>query len=121
MAHKVGLLTGGGDCPGLNAVIRAVVRKVVNAGGSCVGLYEGWRGLLNADAKPLSVLETDGIIARGGTILGSSRTNPYKNPEHVTRCVENFRRLELTALVAIGGDDTLGVASKLHADHGLPM
>src|SRR5437667_12783364 len=117
---KVGLLTGGGDCPGLNAVIRAVVRKITNAGGECVGLFEGWRGLVEAKTRSLPVLETDGIIARGGTILGSSRTNPYKQPADVAKCVENFKNLGLTALVAIGGDDTLGVASRLYADHKLP-
>src|SRR5438132_10062177 len=121
MAHKVGILTGGGDCPGLNAVIRAVVQKIANAGGSCVGLLEGWRGLVAANRRELPVLETDGIIARGGTILGSSRTNPYKNPEHVKKAVENFRGLGLTALVGIGGDDTLGVASRLFNDFQLPM
>jgi 6-phosphofructokinase 1 len=118
---KVGLLTGGGDCPGLNAVIRAVVRKITNTGGECIGLFEGWRGLVEMKTRPLPVLETDGIIARGGTILGSSRTNPYKQPADVQRCVDNFRDLGLTALVAIGGDDTLGVASKLHAEFGLPL
>jgi ATP-dependent phosphofructokinase / diphosphate-dependent phosphofructokinase len=118
---KVGILTGGGDCPGLNAVIRAVVRKIENAGGTCIGLLEGWRGLVQTMTMPLSSLSTDGIIARGGTILGSSRTNPYKQPADVARAVENFRSLELTALVAIGGDDTLGVASRLHLEKGLPM
>src|SRR6266446_1184126 len=118
---KVGLLTGGGDCPGLNAVIRAVVRKIANAGGDCVGLFEGWRGLVEAKTRSLPVLETDGIIARGGTILGSSRTNPYKQPADVQRCIDNFRALGLSALVAIGGDDTLGVASKLFSEFGLPL
>src|SRR5438067_5013692 len=118
---KVGILTGGGDCPGLNAVIRAVVRKVSNAGGSCLGLMEGWRGLVEAKSRPLTVLETDGIIARGGTILGSSRTNPYKQVNDVARCLENFQALGLTALVAIGGDDTLGVASRLFSEKNLPM
>jgi 6-phosphofructokinase 1 len=118
---KVGILTGGGDCPGLNAVIRAVVRKVSNAGGTCVGLFEGWRGLVDSNSRPLTVLETDGIIARGGTILGSSRTNPYKQVNDVGRCLENFAKLGLTALVAIGGDDTLGVASRLFTDKNLPM
>jgi 6-phosphofructokinase 1 len=118
---KVGILTGGGDCPGLNAVIRAVVRKVSNAGGSCLGLVEGWRGLIKEQTCPLTVLETDGIIARGGTILGSSRTNPYKQPADVAHAVTNFQRLGLTGLVAIGGDDTLGVAHRLFSERGLPM
>src|SRR5262249_49207124 len=109
MSHKVGILTGGGDCPGLNAVIRAVVRKISNAGGTCLGFMEGWRGLVENTFRPLDVSETDGIIARGGTILGSSRTNPFKNPEDVLRCVSNFKKNGLTAFTAIGGDDTLGV------------
>src|SRR5260370_32610258 len=96
---KVGLLTGGGDCPGLNAVIRAVVRKIANAGGECIGLFEGWRGLVEAMTRPLTVLETDSIIPRGGTILSSSRTNPYNQPPSVQRCVDNFRGLGLPALV----------------------
>jgi 6-phosphofructokinase 1 len=121
MTHKVGILTGGGDCPGLNAVIRAVVRKIENAGGSCLGLLEGWRGLVNGTTCPLTALSTDDIIARGGTILGSSRTNPYKQPANVARCLDNFRKLSLTALVAIGGDDTLGVANRLHGDEKLPV
>src|SRR5262249_46060526 len=121
MSHKVGILTGGGDCPGVNAVIPAVVRKIANADGACLGFLEGWRGLLENRFYPLEVIETDGIIARGGTILGSSRTNPYKNPENVARCVDNFKNNGLTALVAIGGDDTLGVASRLFNDFKLPM
>ncbi len=117
----VGILTGGGDCPGLNAVIRAVVQKVANAQGTCLGLLEGWRGLVEENTRPLSVRDTDGIIARGGTILGSSRTNPYKRPADVARAVDHFHKLGLTCLVAIGGDDTLGVASRLFTDKGLPM
>jgi 6-phosphofructokinase 1 len=119
---KVGLLTGGGDCPGLNAVIRAVVRRVVNEGGSCVGVLEGWRGLIRSMTVPLDVEQTDGIIGRGGTILGASRTNPYKNPDtDLPAVLENFRALGLDALVAIGGDDTLGVAYRLYKDYRLPI
>lgn len=119
---RVGLLTGGGDCPGLNAVIRAVVQCVTNDGGSCIGILEGWRGLVRNMAMPLDVLETDGIIGRGGTILGSSRTNPYKYPEtELPALRENFAALGLDALVAIGGDDTLGVAHRLYKDYGLPI
>jgi 6-phosphofructokinase 1 len=116
---KLGVLTGGGDCPGLNAVIRAVVRTTHNGGGETIGLLEGWRGAIEGNFVPLSPEGTDGIIDRGGTILGSSRTNPYKRPEDVDRLVATFQRLELDALIAIGGDDTLGVASKLHTDRGL--
>jgi 6-phosphofructokinase 1 len=119
---KVGLLTGGGDCPGLNAVIRAVNQRIDNAGGSCLGVLEGWRGLIQGMARELPVGETDGIIARGGTILGSSRTNPYKNPGTDLPLVrEAFERLGLDGLVAIGGDDTLGVASRLYSDFNLPI
>ncbi len=118
---KVGLLTGGGDCPGLNAVIRAVAQRVSNEGGTCVGILEGWRGLVQNLSRPLDINETDGIIARGGTILGSSRTNPFKNPERDLPAVQaNFKALGLDALVAIGGDDTLGVAHRLHKDFNLP-
>jgi 6-phosphofructokinase 1 len=117
---RVGILTGGGDCPGLNAVIRAVVRKIHNAGGSCVGLLEGWRGMIENNTYPLDVKETDGIIAVGGTILGSSRTNPFKNPAHVAKVLENFQKNGFNALVAIGGEDTLGVAHKLNAQEKLP-
>lgn len=119
---KVGLLTGGGDCPGLNAVIRAVVQGIVNEGGQCVGFLEGWRGLVKGMSCPLDVSETDGIIAKGGTILGSSRTNPFKNAAtDVPAVLENFKAHGLDALVAIGGDDTLGVANRLHKEHQLPM
>jgi phosphofructokinase-like protein len=119
---KVGLLTGGGDCPGLNAVIRAVVQGVANDGGTCVGIVEGWRGLVKGMSRALDVSETDGIIARGGTILGSSRTNPFKNASTDIPAVRaNFQALGLDALVAIGGDDTLGVAHRLHKEYQMPM
>src|SRR5213080_4764886 len=117
---KVALLTGGGDCPGLNAVIRAVVRTIHNGGGESIGLLEGWRGAIQGNFIPLKAQETDEIIARGGTILGSSRTNPYKDPAHVAKALAHFRQLGLTALVAIGGEDTLGVAARFHAQEGLP-
>jgi 6-phosphofructokinase 1 len=119
---NVGLLTGGGDCPGLNAVIRAVVRRISDSGGQCVGVLEGWRGLIHNLAQPLSAEETDGIIGQGGTILGSSRTNPYKNPETDLAALRaNFAALGLDAIVVIGGDDTLGVAARLYNDYQLPV
>ncbi len=118
---KVGLLTGGGDCPGLNAVIRAVVQQVTNAGGECVGFLEGWRGIVKGVSRPLHVRETDEIIGLGGTILGSSRTNPFKNPDQDVPAVQKtFRDQGLDALVAIGGDDTLGVAYRLNEEYGMP-
>jgi ATP-dependent phosphofructokinase / diphosphate-dependent phosphofructokinase len=119
---KVGLLTGGGDCPGLNAVIRAVVQQLANEGASCLGILEGWRGLVQNLTCPLTVATTDGIISQGGSILGASRTNPYRNPEtDLALLRENFSRLELGALIVIGGDDTLGVAIRLHNDFGIPV
>lgn len=118
---KVALLTGGGDCPGLNAVIRAVVRTIHNAGGESIGLLEGWRGAIEGKFIPLKAQETDEIIARGGTILGSSRTNPYKKEANVQRLIDTFARIGIDALVAIGGDDTLGVAMRLFEEHKLPV
>src|SRR3954454_18638319 len=119
---NVGLLTGGGDCPGLNAVIRAVVQRIVSEGGSCVGILEGWRGLVQGLSRVLDPAETDGIIARGGTILGSSRTNPFKFAERdIPALRANFQALGLDALVAIGGDDTLSVAYRLHHAYQMPL
>jgi len=119
---KVGLLTGGGDCPGLNAVIRAVVQQLANEGSPCVGILEGWRGLVQNMTCPLTIATTDGIISQGGSILGSSRTNPYRNPDtDLIALRDNFNRLELGALIVIGGDDTLGVAIRLHNDFGIPV
>src|SRR5436309_2134626 len=116
---RVGVLTGGGDCPGLNAVIRAVVRKGVQEYGlEFVGFRDGWRGPLEGDTMPLDVQAVRGILPRGGTILGSSRTNPLKNPgggrNGVERIKDNLAGLGVDALIAIGGEDTLGVATKLY-------
>ncbi len=111
---KVGLLTGGGDCPGLNAVIRAVVRKgEVCHGDELVGFRDGWRGVLDGSTMPLSVEACRGLLPRGGTILGSSRTNPYKVDGGEARVQATLARLRIDALIAIGGEDTLGVATKL--------
>ncbi|MCY2965297.1 MAG: ATP-dependent 6-phosphofructokinase [Planctomycetota bacterium] len=118
---KVAMLTGGGDCPALNAVIRAVVRTIHNHGGESYGFLEGWRGAIEGNAIPLKALETDEIIAKGGTILGSSRTNPYKKQESIEKLRQSFARLGFDALVAIGGDDTLGVAKKLYEDFKFPV
>src|SRR4051812_33793321 len=111
---KVGVLTGGGDCPGLNAVIRAVVRKGVNIHGfEFVGYRDGWKGPLEDLTMPLGVKQCRGILPRGGTILGSSRTNPFKIEGGVERIKTNLEADEVDALVAIGGEDTLGVATRL--------
>lgn len=111
---KVGVLTGGGDCPGLNAVIRAVVRKGVRVHGfEFVGYRDGWKGPLEGETMPLGIEQCRGILPRGGTILGSSRTNPLKVPDGVERIRANLERDDVDALVAIGGEDTLGVATRL--------
>jgi len=117
---KIGILTGGGDCPGLNSVIRAVVRKAINDGQEVVGLRYGWKGLLEKDIVTLNLRSVSGILPKGGTILGTSRTNPYKKDKGPQIAKENFKALGLDALVAIGGEDTLGVASKL-SQEGLPL
>jgi ATP-dependent phosphofructokinase / diphosphate-dependent phosphofructokinase len=116
---KVGILTGGGDCPGLNPVIRGATRTIINGGGEVVGLLQGWRGAIQGLTTELTIANTDDIIWKGGTILGSSRTNPYKKPEDVAQLLDTYAKLGLDALIAIGGDDTLGVANRLYNDHRL--
>ena len=111
---RVGLLTGGGDCPGLNAVIRAVVRKCEHEhGDELLGFLDGWRGVIENRTMPLDVERCRGILPRGGTILGTSRTNPYKVDGGVERVHQTLAANNIEALVAIGGEDTLGVANKL--------
>jgi 6-phosphofructokinase 1 len=121
MAKSVGILTGGGDCPGLNAVIRAVVRRADAAGWDVVGVREGWRGLVEPIFEELGPAQVSGILPRGGTIVGTSRTNPYKLEGAVEKVLQNFRDRELDALVAIGGEDTLGVAARLYVEHAFPV
>jgi 6-phosphofructokinase 1 len=114
---RIGVLTGGGDCPGLNAVIRAVVRKGEQVyGDDFVGFLDGWKGPIEGLTMPLDVERCRGILPRGGTILGSSRTNPYKVDGGVDKVKGTLARLGVDALVAIGGEDTLGVAHKLHGE-----
>ncbi len=118
---RVGVLTGGGDCPGLNAVIRAVVRKgVIEYGYEFVGFRDGWRGPLNGETTPLGIDQIRGILPRGGTILGSSRTNPAKIDGGFEKIKSTMAELGIDALVAIGGEDTLGVATKL-TELGVPV
>ena len=114
---KVGVLTGGGDCPGLNAVIRAVVRRAAQNNIKVVGIKNGWKGLVDIDTVDLSIDSVSGILTKGGTILGTSRTNPYKKPEDVKKVIDNYKKLGLDALIAIGGEDTLGVANKLNKEN----
>ncbi|MBU0497018.1 MAG: 6-phosphofructokinase [Candidatus Thermoplasmatota archaeon] len=110
---KIGVLTGGGDCPGLNAVIRAVVRKSARLNWAVVGIRNGWKGLIEEDMIPLTDRHVSGILPKGGTILGTSRTNPFKEQHMIDKVLETIKKYNLDALVAIGGDDTLSVAMKL--------
>jgi phosphofructokinase-like protein len=114
MVNKVAVLTGGGDCPGLNAVIRAVVRRGEQLGYDIMGLKGGWRGLLDRKHEKLTLDSVSGILPRGGTILGTSRTNPFKKPDDEQLLYRHWKELSVDALVAIGGEDTLGVARRLH-------
>jgi ATP-dependent phosphofructokinase / diphosphate-dependent phosphofructokinase len=113
------MLTGGGDCPGLNPVIRAVCRRLWEQGHETFGVLDGWRGAIDTNLKPLSWSEISGILHIGGTIIGTSRTNPFKNEGGVEGVKRTFS--EIDALIAIGGEDTLGVASKLCSEHNLPI
>jgi 6-phosphofructokinase 1 len=118
---RIGMLTGGGDCPGLNAVLRAIVRKGERVhGDALIGFRDGWRGVLERTFEPLDVERLRGSLPRGGTLLGSSRTNPLKIDDGVATVEATFEALTLDALIAIGGEDTLGVAHALH-QRGLPI
>jgi ATP-dependent phosphofructokinase / diphosphate-dependent phosphofructokinase len=112
---KVGVLTGGGDCPGLNAVIRAIIRKgIIRYGYVIYGIYQGWRGLMEEGlVRPLDLDDTSGILPKGGTILRTSRTNPFKVDGGPEKVLESLKKNNIQALIAIGGDDTLSVAAKL--------
>lgn len=114
--ERIGILTGGGDCPGLNPVIRAAVRKAINEGYEVMGIKNGWKGLLEKDVEPLNLQSISGILPRGGTILGTSRTNPYKKENGAKEVIANYKSLCLNALIAVGGEDTLGVATKLASE-----
>jgi 6-phosphofructokinase 1 len=114
---RIGVLTGGGDCPGLNAVIRAVARRSWSRGHEVVGVREGWRGMVEQLFQPLGPEQISGILPRGGTIIGTTRTNPYKVDGGVDAVLRSFAGLD--ALVAIGGEDTLGVAARLHREHAV--
>ena len=118
---RIGVLTGGGDCPGLNAVIRAIVRKGArDYEYEFVGFRDGWRGPLQGDSRPLGIVDVRGILPRGGTILGSSRTNPFKEDRGPERIEQYLSDQEIDGLIAIGGEDTLGAASQLH-DRGVKV
>lgn len=110
---KIGILTGGADCPGLNAVIRAVVYKGIQEGYVITGIKNGWQGLIDNDTRVLDTRAVSGILDRGGTILGTNRINPLENPEYVERIRENYKRNGMDAIIAVGGEATLGIAFEL--------
>lgn len=110
---RIGILTGGGDCPGLNAVIRAVVKRAYQFDYEVVGILHGWKGIIEMATRPLTTRDVSGILYKGGTILGTSRTNPFKDPALLVKFEENLKKMDFHALVALGGEDTLGVAAKL--------
>jgi len=117
----IGILTGGGDCPGLNPVIRAIVRKGLTQDYKILGIRNGWKGLLEKDTINLDINSVSGILHKGGTILRTSRTNPYNSDGDAQKVFDNFKFLKLDALIPIGGEDTLGVAAKLYRDFKLPV
>ena len=110
---RVGVLTGGGDCPGLNPVIRGVSRRAIMSGWTVIGIKNGWHGMIAGETVDLDLKTVSGILPKGGTILGTSRTNPYKRPQDLQKVLANYKKLKLDALIAVGGEDTLGVAVKL--------
>lgn len=117
---RIGLLTGGGDCSGLNAAIRAVVRAAEGKGHKIIGILSGWKGLVEGLTHPIGISETSGLLPLGGTILGSSRTNPFKVKGGLTRCLKNFKKARLDALIVIGGEGTLKIAAAL-SEKGMPI
>jgi 6-phosphofructokinase 1 len=122
MAKKrVAILTGGGDCPGLNPAIRGCVMNGLDKGFDFIGLQEGWRGFVEGKTQSLGLSEVKEIVGKGGTILGTSRTNPFKKEGAVEKCLATFKKLDLHALVALGGEDTLGVAARFYKEHKLPV
>src|SRR2546423_572279 len=121
MSMRIGILTAGGDCPGLNAVIRAVVRRATNEAAEVLGVRNGWRGLIEDDLEPLTRSSVTGILPRGGTILGTSRINPFDDPQHIARIRHNWQQYQLDSLIVIGGDGSLRTARDLWRDHQFPI
>ena len=111
---RIGVLTGGGDCPGLNQALRAVVMRGMDHGFELIGIKRGWDGLIKVDTVPLRLEDVEDLVDKGGTMLESSRTNPFKNEVDCQKTLDNIENLKLDCLCALGGEDTLGVASKLH-------
>lgn len=118
---KIGMLTGGGDCPGLNPAIRGAVLRLLDYGDEVIGFTQGWKGLVEGNTEPLTLERVEDIISQGGTILRSSRTNPFApgKEDQLKAVLENIKKFELDALIALGGEDTLGVASKLYTQYGI--
>ncbi|MBI5418196.1 6-phosphofructokinase [Candidatus Poribacteria bacterium] len=122
MVKRIGILTGGGDCPGLNAAIRAVVRKGIGVYGyEIYGIMNGWAGLLEGKIKQLRRDDVTGILPKGGTILGTSRTNPYKREDGVAKIKENMKIYQMESIIVVGGEDTLGVAARLSMEEGIKI
>jgi 6-phosphofructokinase 1 len=119
--ERIGVLTGGGDCPGLNAVIRAITRRGMQYDFEIIGILNGWKGLIDNQTIPLDLAAVSGILPKGGTILGTSRTNPFKNETDLAKLKKNFKALGLSALIAIGGEDTLGAANRLYREEKIPI
>src|SRR5437763_1441255 len=121
VSKQLGILTAGGDCPGLNAVIRAVVRRAIVNDAEVLGIKNGWRGLVEGDVEPLTRSAVTGILPRGGTILGTSRLNPVTDPKMLDRLKQNWQRFGLHALIVVGGEGSLSAALDLWRDHRLPL
>ncbi len=121
MNKRVAILTGGGDCPGLNPAIRGAVMHGLDTGLEFIGLQEGWRGFIEGKTQTLGLTDVKEIVGKGGTILGTSRTNPFKMEGAVVKCLDTFKKLDLYAVVALGGEDTLGVAARFFKEHKLPV
>ncbi|HEX9997464.1 MAG TPA: 6-phosphofructokinase, partial [Abditibacterium sp.] len=121
MKRSLGILTGGGDCPGLNAVIRAAVRRAALDGVPVMGIRRGWDGLRDADFMPLTRTSVAGILPRGGTILGTSRTNPLFDPDSLNQIRKNFAEAELGGLIVVGGNGTLAAAREMFHRHKMPV
>ena len=118
---RIGVLSGGGDVPGLNPAIRGCVMRAIDFGWEVVGISEGWKGLIEGLTQPLGISQVEDLMDKGGTILGTSRISPYKVEKGVERCLENVKKLKLEAIVAMGGEDTLGVANKLYKEHKMKV
>lgn len=121
MSKKIGILTGGGDCPGLNPAIRGCTMRAMDFGWEVVGINEGWRGLIEGLTEPLDIKKVEDLMNKGGTILGTSRINPYKVDKGVEKLLATVKKHNFEGIVVMGGEDTLGVANKLYKEHGVKV